>query len=148
MPCKWVIAPTIININLLPFLKSNACAWFSHPHFLKKSDKFCIKEILLTCNIQKISKGFHPYQSSLVNTGFNMLSTLFLVVKKQVSKKGSSYPSCRWSKHRNCFILPTYYRTWTIDENRWLENQLINRWKSINYCWLASIGIGQSMINR
>ena len=46
--------------------------------------------------------------------------------------------------------LPVFHsvRTWTIDKNRWSENQSINRWQSINYCWLASIGIGQSMINR
>lgn len=74
LPCKRVNASTIININLPPF-PENACAWFSYPHFLKKSDEFCTvsaKEILLTCIIQKISKGFHPYQSSLVNKGFNM----------------------------------------------------------------------------
>ena len=44
--------------------------------------------------------------------------------------------------------LITGNRTWTIDENRWSANQSIYRWQSINCCWLASIGIGQSMINR
>lgn len=49
--------------------------------FPEKSDEFCTvsaKEILLTCIIQKISKGFHPYQSSLVNKGFNYAARLGL----------------------------------------------------------------------
>ena len=61
-------------------------------------------------------------------------------------------PTRQTAKHLDIATVFTYshakIRTWTIDENRWSENQSINQWQSISYCWLALIGIDQSMINR
>ena len=58
-------------------------------------------------------------------------------------KRSLVYCAVQFSFHVHDLPWFLLIRTWTIDENQWSENHSINRWRSINDCWLAAI----SMIN-
>ena len=100
-------------------------------------------------------------KNSLLLFSLSLSSLLYYCLGIYVQNQSS--PSCLFAKasyqnyfwnNLNSHSEPIFKELELLKDlnNRWklmkIDDRKINRWQSINYCWLASIGIRQSTINR